>query len=66
MSMRPDSASSDSGVRRDRPPTLEEFAEELQRRIGPGQTVTIRYPEPKSDGPIKAKFFFANPLRKNP
>lgn len=58
-----DPASPDPAERRERPPTLEEFAESLRQRLGPGCPVTISYPEPKTDGPIKTKFFFVNPRR---
>ena len=65
MSKPLDSVSPDPGKRRDGPPTLEEFAADLQRRLGPGCPVTINYPEPKTDGPIETKFFFVNPNRKS-
>ncbi len=63
MSKPLDPASPDPGKKRERPPTLEEFAESLRQRLGPGCPVTINYTEPKADGPIETKFFFVNSRR---
>ena len=63
MSKPLDPSSPDPAKRRERPPTLEEFTESLRQRLGPDCPVTINYPEPKTDGPIKTKFFFVNPRR---
>lgn len=48
------------GENSSRPPTLEEFAEILRKRLGPDCPVTIRDREPPSDGTVKTKFFFVN------
>jgi len=58
-----DTASPDPVKNSARPPTLEEFAEQLRRRFGPDCPVTIKYPEPPKDGMIKTRFFFVNSRR---
>jgi hypothetical protein len=58
-----DPASANSGKKRGGPKTLEEFTEELRRSLGPRCRVSMKHTEPKTDGPIIAKFFFVNRSR---